>query len=318
MTAAKLGQAALRWGLSAGLLMLVFWWTDPQALWRQLTTIAPAWLALALAVTVVQVVLSAWRWRYTCSLLSLPLALPTAIGEYYLGTFLNQVLPGGVAGDVNRAWRHGRAGSPTMTAANAVLIERLSGQLVMVMLTAGLMLMLWPFDPDGLLAAGSGGNGGLVWWWLVPALLVLLGLVFRVPLLRYLRRLGADLQRALLVWPAPLVQLIASGLIVASYLAVFLLLAEGMDVFEGVGWSRLLPLCAGLLLAMALPLSVAGWGLREGAAALLWPLAGLPAEQGVVLSVAYGLLVLVSSLPGVVVLVSGRSGPGRTAYRSPG
>ncbi|MDX1634877.1 MAG: hypothetical protein R3280_09585, partial [Marinobacter sp.] len=157
------------------------------------------------------------------------------------------------------------------------------------------------------------------WWWLVPALLVLLALVFRVPLLRYLRRLGRDLHRALLAWPAFAVQLAASGLIVASYLAVFLALAAGLGAglegdAAGLDWARLLPLCAALLLAMALPMTIAGWGVREGVAALLWPLAGLPAEQGVALGVAYGLLVLVSSLPGVLVLLRRGPGPDRTAY----
>ncbi len=53
-----------------------------------------------------------------------------------------------------------------------------------------------------------------------------------------------------------------------------------------------------LLLAMVIPVTVAGWGLREGVAAVLWPLAGLPVEQGVALSVGYGLTILLSSLPG--------------------
>ena len=66
----------------------------------------------------------------------------------------------------------------------------------------------------------------------------------------------------------------------------------------------LLALCSALLISMVVPLTVAGWGVREGAAAALWPLAGLPAEQGVALSIGYGLIVLLSSLPGSVFVVS--------------
>lgn len=322
MTTGKLGQALGRWGLSLGLLTLVWWWIEPEALWPLLRSLSPGWVLLALMVTVAQVVLSAWRWRYTSSRLELPLPLRVAVGEYYLATFLNQVLPGGVAGDVNRAWRHGRAGQQALAAANAVLIERLSGQVVLILLSGALMFLLWPFDPNGLHAVGEGSGGGLVWWWLVPALLALLAFVFRAPLLLYLRRLGKDLHRALLAWPAPAVQLTTSGLIVASYLAVFLALAAGLEngppSFSSADWLPLLPLCAALLLAMALPVTIAGWGVREGVAALLWPLAGLPAEQGVALGVAYGLLVLVSSLPGALMLL--RRGPGRdqTAYPNQG
>ncbi|MDX1633094.1 MAG: lysylphosphatidylglycerol synthase domain-containing protein, partial [Marinobacter sp.] len=65
MKSAGLGQTMLRWSLSAGLLALVWWWIDPEALWPLLRSVSPAWVALALVITVAQVVLSAWRWRYT-------------------------------------------------------------------------------------------------------------------------------------------------------------------------------------------------------------------------------------------------------------
>ncbi len=47
----------------------------------------------------------------------------------------------------------------------------------------------------------------------------------------------------------------------------------------------------------------AGWGVREGAAAVLWGAVGLSAVDGVAISVAYGLLVLFSTLPGGLILV---------------
>ena len=56
---------------------------------------------------------------------------------------------------------------------------------------------------------------------------------------------------------------------------------------------------------MLLPISIAGWGVREGVAALLWAAAGLSAVEGVAISAAYGLLILISSLPGAGVLLVG-------------
>jgi hypothetical protein len=58
-----------------------------------------------------------------------------------------------------------------------------------------------------------------------------------------------------------------------------------------------------VLFTMVIPLSIAGWGLRESAAALLWPLAGLPAAEGVTAAILYGGLSLVASLPGVIALL---------------
>lgn len=290
----------LRWFVTLVLLLATSYFLDLSALWRELGQFS--WLALwaAMAVSVVQVLLSAWRWCYTARRLDLALPMPLAVREYYLATFLNQVLPGGVLGDVNRAWRHGLDSGARLSSMHAVMIERLSGQVVMVAvaLSLGSWLALSRNEVRGFFS----GMGELVF-------LVLAGLTAIVLLLPrlwqrargYVHSLRRDLRRALLVWPALGVQLASSAGVVASYLAVFSLLALGADYWSDAATAVVqVSLCSLLLLVMAIPISVAGWGVREGAAAMLWPLAGLPAEQGVALSVGYGLAVLLSSLPGVL------------------
>ena len=78
----------------------------------------------------------------------------------------------------------------------------------------------------------------------------------------------------------------------------------------------MLPLVLLVLLAMALPLNVAGWGPREGMAAWSFAAAGLGAAEGVATAVAYGAMVSVASLPGAVVLLvaSLRRREARPAY----
>jgi hypothetical protein len=53
---------------------------------------------------------------------------------------------------------------------------------------------------------------------------------------------------------------------------------------------------------MLIPLSVSGWGIREGAAALAFPVFGATASQGLAASVAFGLVFLVTVLPGLIVI----------------
>jgi hypothetical protein len=75
------------------------------------------------------------------------------------------------------------------------------------------------------------------------------------------------------------------------------------------------PLVAPVLMTMLILVTVAGWGIREAAAAALWGLAGLTPADGAAISVTYGLLVLVSRAPGLVVLtrtvIGGRGGRAR-------
>jgi hypothetical protein len=60
-----------------------------------------------------------------------------------------------------------------------------------------------------------------------------------------------------------------------------------------------------VLLAAGLPTNVAGWGPREGVAAWVFAAAGLGGAAGVTTAVVYGVMALVATLPGVVVLLSG-------------
>src|SRR6185436_3272340 len=99
-------------------------------------------------------------------------------------------------------------------------------------------------------------------------------------------------------WPAIA---IASALIVAGHAATFLIAARsaGADAPP----SEMLPLALLVMLAAALP-NVGGWGPREGVTAWAFAAAGLGASLGVATAVVYGVMVLVASLPGAVVLVA--------------
>jgi hypothetical protein len=61
-----------------------------------------------------------------------------------------------------------------------------------------------------------------------------------------------------------------------------------------------------VLLASAVPTNIAGWGPREGVAAWAFGTVGLSAGQGVTVAVVYGVLALVATLPGAVLLLAGR------------
>jgi uncharacterized membrane protein YbhN (UPF0104 family) len=271
-------------------------WIRPASLFGMLDTVSMPWLLLALAIGVPQLLLSAWRWRLTAGLLGIDLPFRHALREYCLGNFLNQVLPGGVAGDVSRAWRHARHTPAAREAWHAVLIERTAGQGVLL----ACALLSLPFAPGILGTLGAAIRAG-------PAeLLPVLGAAALVVTLiarraaPALRRFGRDLARAVLARAALLRQLAVSLALVCSYVAAYLCCARALGVDTPV--STLLPLICWVLLAMALPLSVAGWGIREGAAAGLWLLAGLPVAQGVAISLLYGAVVLLAALPGAWVL----------------
>ena len=80
VTASAPLRAMLRLAASLGLLAALLLVLEPQRLAAAFSAPAPHWLAAALALSVPQVVLSAWRWRFTATRLGAPLGLAGAVG----------------------------------------------------------------------------------------------------------------------------------------------------------------------------------------------------------------------------------------------
>lgn len=296
----------LRVAVSIGLLAVLAWWLDLGTVMSRLAQMRPGWVLLAVAISVVQTAVLAWRWRFTAGCLGVDLSYRLAWREYYLSIFLNQVLPGGVVGDVSRAWRQARAQTrlrePTGPAVRAVIFERLSAQAVMTTVAVASLLVL-PVTVNlgsGLVLFGSGA----------VAVLILVAIVVwtrrQASAQSLWGQLLADLDAAHLRAPVFTAQLVSAAVVVGTYLAAYVMAARAVGVDTPL--PVFLPLVAPVLMTMLIPVTVAGWGLREGTAAVLWGVVGLTAADGVLVSVAYGLLVLFGSLPGAVFLMS----PGTT------
>lgn len=268
------------------------------AILERLQQVSPGWLIAGLLLTIVQVLLSAWRWRFTAGRLQLTLRPAVAVREYYLATLINQILPGGILGDAQRAWRHSHALPRRGPAFQAVVIERFSGQLAMVAIALAVWFY-WPPDHAVDLPLPTAGTIGAV----VGGITLMTAAGMRMGMRRphWLRDWGRALNTALLTPRVLPVQLTASLAVAASYIAVYACCVMALGPTGTAGaWLPLIPM---VLFTMLIPVSVAGWGLREGAAAVLWPLAGLPAAEGITAAVLYGALSLAASTPGLITLV---------------
>ena len=294
-------HVVLRAAVSIGLLAGLAWWLDLGPVVSRLAQMRLGWVLLAVAISVVQVAVLAWRWRFTAGCLGVDLSYTAAWREYYLSIFLNQVMPGGVVGDVSRAWRQARVQTrqrePAGPAVRAVIFERLSAQAVMTAVALVSLLALPVIVNRGsrLVLFGAGAVAVLI----VIAMVVWMSRQSSAQSL--VGQVLADLDAAHLSGPVFAAQLVSAAIVVGTYLGTYLTAARavGMDTPLPV----LLPLVAPVLMSMLIPVTVAGWGLREGAAAVLWGAVGLTAADGVLVSVAYGLLVLIGSLPGALFLM---------------
>lgn len=259
---------------------------------QRLSALSPGWVVITLALLNGVTLLSALRWRRTAEALDLGMPRGEVVREYYMAQFVNQTLPGGVLGDAARAVRS-RQGGPMNRAAQAVVLERAAGQAGMAAI--GLLGLVAFFAEGG--TAAPGRSWGI---WLAGAALValLVGLALRAS-----RRGRADGWRAaarMALWDQLPAQAALSLLIAALTVAAFVTAARASGSVLTIGMAALIVPLA--LTAMLLPASVAGWGWREGAAAALFPLAGLGPEAGLAASIAFGIAGLIAALPGAFFL----------------
>lgn len=288
--------------LAVALALLALLWraADGPAAARSLAAAEWPWLALAVAALTLQTVLSALRWQLTARQLGISFGAGHAIREYYLAQAVNQSLPGGMIGDAGRAYR-ARAQAGLLASGQAVVFERLAGQIAMFLALA------LAFVATGLVPGGFDWPG----WLIAPvAALLLAGLALPLALYAATRAPGAAGRAAARLWRALGLALadrrVLPGQAVLSIgttmcnLAAFAFCARAVGVDLPVAAvAALVPL---ILFTMLIPISISGWGLREGAAAALLPLAGATASGGFATSVAFGLAFVTSALPGLVVL----------------
>jgi hypothetical protein len=295
------GRRALRAALAVGgtALLLALAWrrVDGAALRALLSEARWGWVALAAALVPLQVGLAGARWSRVSGALGQPLAPSRAIPEYALSTGLNQVLPGGIAGDAVRVWRQRRAGAPLGAAVRGAVVERWCGQALLAVSTlAG--LAAWPvLLPECARPASLVGTVGAV----SLAVLAVAALPEAVPALGPLAR---DARRAL---SADGPRLLALTLpLHLSLLAGFQACAVAIGRPLGAELWVALPM---VLTLMAVPLAVGGWGPRELGAVGLLPLFGWAETDAFALAALFGLATLAGALPGLLVPLLSLRGP---------
>jgi glycosyltransferase 2 family protein len=257
-------------------------------------------LLAATAIGAATTVCSAWRWRAVARALGLGLSLPAATAACYRSQFLNCTLPGGVLGDVSRGVRHGVDADHVGLGVRAVVWERAAGQAVQVGV-ALLVLMALPSPVQAAVPLIALGGAAAV----VTVLVTGRGAARFGPvrMRRALRGTAAEIRQAVLRPTTGPTVLLASLLVVGGLLGTFLLAARAAGVHAPP--RQLLPLALIVLLAAAVPLNIAGWGPREGVAAWVFAAAGWGAGPGTAVATAFGVLTLVATLPGAVVLLVG-------------
>ena len=239
-----------------------------------------------------------WRWQVILSAEAPSPGSATLLKIVFVGLFFNQVLPTGVGGDAVRAWRCSRVGVALGAAIRSILLDRACGYLVLVVLYAVAL-------PTLLHILSDARERSVVLAVLAVGLLGLLALVSLDRLPRPILRLRliapfAELSRAsrrLFTNPRQCGTVLGLSVITIAFTVLgFKFVGDAVGSRLSLGsWMMIVP---PVTLIQLVPISLAGWGVRETALVIALGSFGVPAEAALATSVLVGLCLIVVGLPG--------------------
>lgn len=306
---------AIRVLVSVALLYLALRGINFEAIASRLSQINLSWIGFAVLVTIFQVLLGALRWREISDLCRAPLSDLQAFRYNMIGSFFNQTLPSSIGGDAVRLWLVNRTGAGWRAATYSILTDRAVGLIALALIIVA--SLPWSYgmiaDPKGRLAlvfvdfaALFGGLGFLLlgylnWPWLkswwptkhIHACSVVANEVI------FGRRSGPKI--------AVLSLSIHVLAVVIAWCAVRAIAAPG-------SFEQLFMLTPPIMLITMLPISIAGWGVREATMMVAFGYAGLAQADGTVVSILFGAVYfIVGVLGGLVWIFSAEKQTGAIA-----
>ena len=275
--------------ISAALLYLALRKVNLSELGSRIDVASLGWIGMAIAVTFLQIFVGVLRWREISAECGAPLATKQAMRFNLIGTFFNQTLPSSIGGDAVRLWLVARSGAGWRAATYSIFVDRAIGLIALaVIIVASLP---WSYslirDPHGRsallfvdFAALAGGMGFLVlgrlpwpWlkrWWGTHHLYACSVIANRVI---FSRERG------------PKVAVLS---LLVHVLAVVIAWCVVQSIAAPVVFSQIFQLVPPVMLITMLPISIAGWGVREATMGLAFGYAGLAANEGVNISLLFG------------------------------
>jgi len=294
---------AAKAAISASLLYLAFRSVNIENIRARLNDVHIGWIVAAILLLIAQVIPFSLRWRQIALQCGASLPVEKALRFGFIATFFNQVLPSTIGGDGVRIWLLGRSGAKWKAATYSVLIDRATGLmalslLLLVCLPWTLALVRHPVGRNTLIALEAVTlAGGIVFlalgridgswlkgWW--PT--------------RHLTDVAATAYRVLTGPRLPLIAALSLGIHLLTVAATW---CAARAIAAPLDFGQALMLVLPVILVASIPISIAGWGVRESAMMAAFGYAGLAETDGLVVSILFGIAVVIAAASGGVVWI---------------
>lgn len=279
----------LKIAVSVLLLYLALRSVDLTGVAERLQKVRTRWLAAVVALVFVQVILLSLRWRQIVLAAKLNLSTPGAVRLGLVATFFNQTLPSTIGGDAARVLMLGRQTAHWAASAYTVLIDRAVGLVALALIVIACLPVTFQIVSDpvarlALILMGAAGVGGAI-------VFAALGVV-RHPLIArfwFTRHLTAA---ARLLWQiaasaSASLQIAALSILIHLF-SVAAVWAAAKAIDAPLDPIVALSIVPPVILISTIPISIAGWGVRESAMVTAFGYAGLVQGEGLLVSLIFG------------------------------
>lgn len=288
---------ALKAAVTVALLAYLLSKLDLADLGLKLRAAAPWPVVLAVLIVTAEIPLTAARWMWLARRAGAQMTYGLALKLTWSGLFFGQVLPASIGGDVVRGWLGARNGLDWKPVVSSLVLDRVIALLAAV----AMILCALPWI--------AGDAAGSVRLTAQVSVVVVLGLLLglfadRLPVPAALARSKTiDVVRTLIMQTrqslfstSGAAALSLSLVIHAMTVVAVTALASGLGVEDALLPSVVIVPVA--LVAAAIPVSMNGWGVREGVMVAGFALFGVAQPEAFLISVLLGLSVVISALPG--------------------
>jgi uncharacterized membrane protein YbhN (UPF0104 family) len=290
--------------VSLALLYLALRGINFTAIQSRLSQINLGWIALAVLITVVQIFLGALRWRDVSRECQAPLTHLQTFRYNMIGAFFNQTLPSSIGGDAMRLWLVNRTGAGWRAATYSILTDRAIGLIALALIIVA--SLPWSYglidNSKGRLAlvlvdfaALAGGLGFLLlgylpwsWlktWWPTKHIHACSVIASKVIFDRH---------------NGPKIAILSLSIHV---LAVVIAWCAVRAISAPADFEQVFMLIPPIMLITMMPISIAGWGVREATMMVAFGYAGLAQTDGTVVSILFGAVSFIVGAAGGVVWI---------------
>ncbi len=290
-------KALIKVLLSVLLLFWLFRSVHPAEILSAATKANIGFLVLAAVCQVASNWMAGFRWYLTMNILDIHELPSFFVRGFFKGTFFNQVLPGSIGGDGVRMFDLKALGYGASEAFEGVIIDRGIGLLCLLALCLFGTFLGSNLLPQALLRgikticiSGIAGFG-------------LLAILSRVPIQKKIGWISFFTRISEKIWcifgSGRKIGIIIALSVFVHLLAVLSIYFISLSIGQNLGLLIFLVIFPSVVLLTVIPVSFAGWGVREGAMVGLFMSAGADKAPILLISILYGFLVIVASFPGL-------------------